>query len=115
MNTEIGKRVCIRRKMKGWTQEKLAEKVGVSWSSICKLETGKSMPSLDRLEDIAQALDMDLCELVYKRDYTLLQKDKDNEMITDIIEVLTTLDQSRLALARRLIYALAEDEQDGNL
>lgn len=30
MNTEIGKRVCIRRKMKGWTQETLAEKVGVS-------------------------------------------------------------------------------------
>lgn len=73
------------------------------------------MPSLDRLEEIAEALDMDLCELVYKRDYTLKQKDKDNELIADIIEVLTTFDQNRLALARRLIFALAEDESDGKL
>ena len=45
------------RILRGLTQEQLAEKVGTKQPSIARLESGRSTPSLDFLQRVAEALD----------------------------------------------------------
>ena len=47
------------RKLKGMTQEELAEKAGTSTNYIGTIETGKKFPSPQMIEKIAQALELD--------------------------------------------------------
>lgn len=44
------------RKAKGLTQEELAERAGISWSQVQKLEYGQSRPSWQTLQGLAEAL-----------------------------------------------------------
>lgn len=66
LGVKIGSRIRASRMSIGLTQEQLAEKVGVSWSTISSLERGMHMVSLERLLDICEALNSGLeiiCEL----------------------------------------------------
>lgn len=51
-----GMRLKKLREARGWTQEFLAEKVGVSRNTIAPLEIGNRRPSLNLLERLAKAL-----------------------------------------------------------
>ena len=52
----IGKRIADRRKVLGWTQEQLAERVRVDAETISRFERGVNLPSLPTLERLAAAL-----------------------------------------------------------
>ena len=61
----LAKRVKDCRKQKGWTQQKLAEKTGLSFNTITKIEQGiGDSPTLKTLLKLADALDVGLDELV---------------------------------------------------
>jgi len=51
------------RKIRGLSQEMLAEKAGTSTTHIGMVEIGKKFPSVNMLEKIALALDVDTPEL----------------------------------------------------
>ena len=51
------------RKIRGFSQEMLAEKAGTSTTHIGMVETGKKFPSVRMLEKIAEALGIDTPEL----------------------------------------------------
>ncbi len=62
---EIGKRVKIKRKEFGITQEKLSELIDVCPSYISEIERGYSIPSLSTICKIAAILQCDLDYLVF--------------------------------------------------
>jgi transcriptional regulator with XRE-family HTH domain len=53
----------INRRKRGFSQEKLAEKAGVSTHYIAILEIARSFPASEVLERIARALDIEIYEL----------------------------------------------------
>ena len=53
------------RKKHGFTQKKLAEKLGTKQSVISRLETGRANPSVAILKKLADALDSDL-QIIFK-------------------------------------------------
>ena len=53
-----------QRRLKGWTQEQLSEKSGVSRSRISKMENGKENFNIESLFLIAQSLEIDFIELL---------------------------------------------------
>ena len=55
--------LCQIRKTKGMSQEKLAEKVGVSRQAVSKWETGEAQPDLTKVIALADALDVSIDEL----------------------------------------------------
>ena len=61
---KVGKRIRFLRKKYDWTQEELADKVGVDYTTINKIENGKRNPSLKTLERIAKALRVKTKELL---------------------------------------------------
>ena len=60
----IGFNLLKQRRLKGWTQEQLAEKSGVSRSRISKMENGKENFNIESLFLIAQSLEIDFIELL---------------------------------------------------
>lgn len=53
----IGKRIQELRKIKGYTQQTFAEKIGLSTNYLSDIERGKSSARLDKLVAIINALD----------------------------------------------------------
>lgn len=63
MNQEkIGKFITLCRKEKGLTQEKIAEKLGVTSKSISRWENGKTMPDYSILKDLCNELNININE-----------------------------------------------------
>jgi len=61
----LSKRVKEYRKRKEWTQQKLAEKTGLSFNTITKIEQGiGDSPTLKTLLKLSEALEIGLDELV---------------------------------------------------
>lgn len=60
----IGKQVRRHRIQQGLSQEELAGRLGARQCYISHIETGKSLPSLGRLLDIADALKISTALLI---------------------------------------------------
>lgn len=60
----FGEKVRVKRKKCGFSQEKLAEKAGLSTVFISRIERGIESPSLDSIVKIAKALDVRVRDLV---------------------------------------------------
>lgn len=59
----FGLLVRKRRKAKGLTQSLLAARIGMTPVQLCKIEKGRSSPTIDTVERIAEALELSLAEL----------------------------------------------------
>ena len=88
---ESGKRIKNLRKLHGFTQEALAEKLHVSPSHIGKIETGSNGISIDFLIEVAELFHVSL-------DYLILGKEPTNELLRhktqEMIAFLTEMERS---------------------
>lgn len=65
MDVDIAKRLADRRRAAGFTQEELAEKLGVSRQAVSKWECSESSPDTDNLISLARLYDVSLDDLLY--------------------------------------------------
>ena len=61
---QLGIAISTLRKMRGLSQEKLAELTNISRNSISLIETGKINPTILKVIDIARVLNVDLNTLI---------------------------------------------------
>lgn len=59
----LGARIKEIRKKREMSQEQLAEKIDVDPKHLSRIEVGRGYPSLDALENIASALNVEMKEL----------------------------------------------------
>lgn len=89
MNNEFGKMLKHIRSLKGMTQKELAEKSGISVTSLSTYENGSSYPSIEIASRISKSLDCSLDLLAGNKgtSYSI------SEIITcgDILEVLVKI------------------------
>ncbi len=52
------------REERNWSQEQMAERLGMSKNGYAKIERGESLPSLERLNEIAKVLVVSVLELI---------------------------------------------------
>ena len=52
----FSEKISALRKQKGWSQEELAEKLMVTRQAVSKWESAQSMPDLDKLVQLSEAL-----------------------------------------------------------
>jgi transcriptional regulator with XRE-family HTH domain len=60
----FGHNLCLTRRRRGLSQEKLAERTGLCRDTIFKIEMGQRSPRLDTLLTLADALRIDVAELL---------------------------------------------------
>ena len=63
ISQKISKKIKLERTKRDLSQLELANMAGVDKNTIWKIETGQVSPTLDTLEKIAKALDMDFATL----------------------------------------------------
>ena len=97
----LGMRVREVRKLRGLSQERLAEKVGVDPKQISRIEGGKSAPSLDTLEAIARSLQVEMKNLL---DFQHLVPDESIE--DQAVRLLGLMDDKTKQMAIRILHAL---------
>lgn len=82
MNQEqVGKFIAKLRKEKRYTQESLAESLGVSSKTISKWETGNGLPDIFMLKNLAEKLDVSPLELINGKRISNVDKNKDIDPI----------------------------------
>lgn len=101
----IGHRIAEQRKKKNLTQETLAEAIGISEGYVSRVERGLTTVSLNRLETIANALEIDIGLLVsnqvilpktpINRDVCELIKDWSPQELNSLIALLKCTNQLR--------------------
>jgi transcriptional regulator with XRE-family HTH domain len=67
VEVRVGRRIATFRHAAGLTQQELAERSELAVETIGRIERGRQMPSLARLETIAHALGVTLADLVRER------------------------------------------------
>jgi transcriptional regulator with XRE-family HTH domain len=60
----VGDKVRDLRKERGWSQQELADRAGISMQTVSNLETGRHVPGIATLSKIAGALGVGLGELL---------------------------------------------------
>ena len=65
---DFKERIFQARKAKGFSQEELAELVGVSRQAVSKWETGEAMPDTEKLVTLCQALELNMEYLALGRE-----------------------------------------------
>ena len=72
------------RKEKGITQEQLAEELGVSGRTISRWETGKNMPDISLLVEIAEFFDVSIPEIIKGERKSENMKEETKEVVETI-------------------------------
>lgn len=102
----IGKRIKSERKLRGYTQEILAERLDVSIGYISQVERGITKISLDLLAAIATALQCDLSFLV-----TGTAVENQNYMLSEINELYNQLNTKNRKFALDMMRLLIHSQQ----
>ena len=121
------------REERNWSQEQMAERLGMSKNGYAKIERGESLPSLERLDEIAKVLGVSVLELIRVSDKNVVLQTQnhhanyhynhyasnemlqaENERLKLIIahkdEIITQKDENI-----RILKRLANLDQDGEL
>lgn len=97
----LGKRIKEVRKSKGFTQDKLAEKVGIDVKHLSRIECGKNSLSLNLLYKISDVLNVELSSLFD----TTITKSK-SEMIEDIKTILAESSDEKIRVYYKILVNL---------
>jgi transcriptional regulator with XRE-family HTH domain len=64
LQIRLGRNIAIRRKSLGWTQDFLAQHMGVDTETISRFERGVTAPSLKTIERLAGLLTVNIADLL---------------------------------------------------
>ena len=67
----VNEKIRIMREVRNWTQEEMAEKLGMSHNGYAKIERGETKLYLEKLNQIAQIFNINLSDLVSDNDKTV--------------------------------------------
>ena len=100
----IGQKIRQIRIERGYSQEKLSEKIDISPRHMCTIENGNSLPSLETFVKISQILDIDI------NDFFNLTPRNTDKLRTEIYELVQTSSVPELHLIKDLILAVRKNK-----
>ena len=82
----LGNFISTQRKELGMTQKELAEKINVTDKAISKWERGAGLPDISMLEPLAEALEINLAELMSCEIKDMEAEQIDNESVKETLD-----------------------------
>lgn len=99
----LGKRIREIRKRQRLSQEKLAERAGISAQYVSNIERGKENPTLDLLLGLAEALRVSLGQMC---EFETVEEMDQKKIRGAVGEMLRKADAERLKVALKVLRAL---------
>jgi len=104
----LGARIKELRKRKKYTQDEFAELIGVDAKHLSRVECSRTQPSLNLLNKISQALDVDILEL-FKIQHLEEQCFKNKEeLIDEINSMLANSSLKKIKIYYKILKILYE-------
>ena len=100
---QFGNRIKEIRKSKGYTQEQLAEKIGIEPPNVSKLEKGLHFPLPENIEKISKALEVDIRDL-----FDFNHFDKKDLLISKLKKYIDTANNKEIEFLYKTIQNLQE-------
>lgn len=94
----IGRFITQKRKEKNFTQEQLAEKIGVSNKTISKWECGKCMPDYSIVEILCKELNITLAELMNAEEDEKSIHTYDNQNVLEMLKEAQRLKSKKILI-----------------
>lgn len=98
----LGGRIKELRRLRKMSQEQLSEKVGIDSKHLSRIEVGRGFPSLDTLEKITEALDVEMKDMFEFEDNAAGPKD----LRKTIDKLIKGTDEEGLRLLAKVIRAV---------
>ena len=108
----IGENIQFLRKAKNWSQESLAEKIGVSRQTVAKWENGESTPDLELAGKLSEALEISLDELTHAP-FSEMKTPKESPSGKHMFGLVTVGDKGQIVIpvqARRVFHIQPGDQ-----
>ncbi|QLG37695.1 helix-turn-helix transcriptional regulator [Paenibacillus sp. E222] len=99
----IGTRIRAMRNAKGLTQQKLADIAGLDYRYIGALERGERNFSIDTLEKVLLALNLELYELMYSVEEIHDLKKHQLEAVDEYLGLLDSLTDEQINIMRKIV------------
>ncbi|MBZ0253529.1 MAG: helix-turn-helix domain-containing protein [Candidatus Methylomirabilis sp.] len=109
----LGEKIAALRKQREWTQEDLAEKVGVSKVQVSRWETGRMRPSRNTLKQIAAVLGVHYDDL--RSSGPPLALDGADSGLSEKLRQVQELDPEDQAMILRMIDTLVTQKRMARL
>lgn len=117
INEILAKNISTLRKEKGFTQESLAERLGISYQAVSKWETAKSAPDITLLTELADTFDCSIDYLFSRtKRLTMTYEEltwEDDEKIRAIVfhgkKILKASNPQDVSILERLTVELSGD------
>lgn len=106
---QIGTLIRNLRKAQGLTQQDIAQRIGTSYSYIGRLERGENNVTIETLEKVAIALDMNFFEMLS------YAGQKEDDLMHGILGLLRTQDQKTKEKIFIIIQSILEMNQKSKL
>ena len=103
INTGLGRRIFALRTAKGLSQDKLAEKAGMSVKHLGKIERGAANASIKCVAGIAEALDMPVRDIL-----DIEHEQSREELLAELMVAVPKLPTQDVQIVYRLVKVLAE-------
>ena len=81
----LAEKITLLRRQRGWSQEDLAERMGVSRQSVSKWESAQSIPDINRILELSRIFEVSTYYLLKK-----LQATQGNVTLHDLGLYITT-------------------------
>ena len=111
----IGIKIRDRRKELGWTQEKLAEAIGVTYQQLQRYECGKGHLNTDRLQALSNALDISISFLFEEKTEDRIMVKESERYISpeerEFVECLRKIDNEEYKKSIKVFMLLAADKK----
>ena len=104
----FGKNLKRLRKRKGYSQEVLAEKIGIYRRQLTRIETGKSFPSIKTLDCICEKLEVLPSQLFDFSEFNDVQ----NEETKNVLYYVAQKQSKNLAILKEICENLQEYEKN---
>lgn len=108
---ELSEKIQKLRKERGLTQEQLAEQLFVSRTAVSKWETGRGMPSMESLQQIAGLAGITLDELLRAEEVIVVAENENRERFARFASVVDGI--LNISAVMGLLLPLYKAEADG--
>ncbi len=112
MLTEFAERFERLRQDRGYTQQKIAEKLGVTPQAVSKWENGTSLPDAEMIRFIAQLLDCTTDYLLNHQASGISQYDQESVQRKTMLENVIQMDVLKLKFGTGLVDMLIEENSN---
>ena len=109
---ELSKKLKTIRKLRNFTQETVAEKLGISTFSYAKIERGETDVKYSRLQQIVKIMGIELEELFSMDDKKVLNLINDNTACNNVVNLtFTSIEQLEIKYEQEKTQLIIEQQQ----